>query len=271
MYLTRALFDCMDDSDCRIHLVHSAKTGGKDIEARMFRLFPPRLPTCKGGTVKQIFLNQTSTYCQAKFFSMELGLRQFVRSVIPACHDISKKTRSIMWLVYREPISRFLSHVHQTCSKNFDRRDNATKAACFRCVYDKELHPEDAEIWDRSVNSFNSQYANLLQFIRDNENFSGRYNVTTIAMDTADLSRFYASMNEEDDRRRGTGTGGGKMAGRGNRYLPVATTPLFVGLEKRKNVESIERCNFPMTSALIRELKPSIEAYREIQKSLRKH
>jgi len=76
------------------------------------------------------------------------------------------------------------------CNKNLDRRDNETVEACTRCSYDA-----DKEFWNRLVDNMNKDYMDLLDVV------TARIpNVTTMTIDTVDLSDFYQKVNYAEKR-----------------------------------------------------------------------
>jgi hypothetical protein len=234
-HFSEEIISCFRDNDCRIYYLHSKKTGGKDVEGRMFSLFPPHLQSyARGDNLKPLFLSNVQKYCAAKFTSYETDANTFLETVVPTCMGINtnrtSKSRGVILSTFREPIQRTLSYIHQTCNKNFDWRNRETRAACNGCSYD--LHRDYWEGWE---NITNEDYKGLRSV-----GMSRISNTMVLTMDTNDLKVFYDMTNL------------------------VGNHTFFKRLSQRQNQEKLGRCNFGMKSEMIRGLRFSSEVYRNL-------
>jgi hypothetical protein len=240
-HFSEQIISCFRDNDCRIYYLHCGKTGGQDVEGRMFSLFPPRLQSFffrDGKNLKSFFLSKVRKYCAAKFTSYEMDANTFLETVVPTCMEINtkrtSKSRGVILSTYREPIQRTLSYIHQVCNKNFDRRNKETRAVCKRCSYDL-----DSDYWDGYAKATNEDYKGL-----GSVGLSRISNTTVLTIDTNDLKLFYDMTNL------------------------VGNHTFFNGLSEHTNQEKVGRCNFGMKSEMIRALRFSSEVYRNLTMGL---
>jgi hypothetical protein len=260
------LVECFVDSDCSIYYFHTHKTGGTDVEKRFFQLFPPSLPNYSfRKPLKEVFENDVDKYCSAKFSSYQVQVDDdlFLNTILPTCMDYNYQTmktktneirssmhdddgggggpRAIVLATFREPIARTISSVHQVCNKNLQRRDNVTATACRRCSYSSDQEFWDAQFFERATYIYKS-IQNVI--------FSNSANTTVVMVDTMDLDDFYAAINQVAITRK--------------------YTSFLINVKPKKgqshhfNSEIIQRCNFAVTSEMIRKLQIPQMIYRNL-------
>ena len=226
--LVNVLTDCFDDADCRIYYLHFGKSGGTDLEERMFKVFPPYMDSYCGGSMMKCFHERSTKYCNAKFSSYQAESPFFLKTIVPSCMT-QTGSKAVVLVSFREPIQRGLSYIHQMCNKSFRRRNKSTRQACSRCSYE-----QDTDFWDGTVTHFNNEYKELQEVITANID-----NTSVLSVDSVDLTPLYER-------------------------LFAATNHTAFKRFRKANREETKRCDFGVTSEMLRRLAPSSEIYRNL-------
>lgn len=223
-----AIADCFTDKNCNILYYHFGKSGGSDIEDKMFGIFPPAMGSCCGADLMKQFNSTPKRFCRAKFSSYQVPKETFLEQILPTCMNMTN-TRALVLASFREPIRRGLSDIHQLCNKNIGLRTPEVRSACERCSYER-----DREFWDNRMTYFNKQYLGLLGIVT-----AQVPNTTVLTIESVDLSLFYSLLNTHSP---------------GNSF----------DLTTRSNPEEKSLCSFGFTSDMMRGLRLSEDVYRSL-------
>jgi len=219
---------CFTDDDCHIYYYHFGKSGGTGFEERAETMFPPRLDSCCNSRLMKRFRASPQTYCDAKFSSYQVSSRDFLERIVPTCMS-NNKTRGLILVSFREPLTRTLSYIHQMCNKNFKTRTPEGQQACRTCSYEK-----DKEFWNNLVQYASGQYQELYEVVA-----TKIPNTQVLTVDLVDLSELY-------------------------RDLWKATNHTAFTMKINANPEQTSRCNFGFKSEMFRGLRPASEIYRNM-------
>jgi hypothetical protein len=242
---------CVIDSNCRFIYHHVMKTGGTTIEDEMDKLFGMDFldSCCHDEIVEQVQQN-TAKYCNRKFMSYQVSGSQF-ESIVKTCmahhqHQQRKSPyqsqpqRAVVLFSYREPIARTLSNIHFMCNHDYvpDWRPKKLLEACDRCDFE-----QDQDVWMKWVDMTNTDYQELYyHVVRSSYLTSTESNINLLAIDTADVSRFFLHLKDA---------------------LPESYRA-NINETSVSNMEVKTRCSFGMTSSMIKGLHVSQEIYRNL-------
>jgi hypothetical protein len=230
--------DCTADPNCHFTYHHVSKTGGTTIEENMYPKFAqPIQSTCCHGRILKEFRADPEHYCAQKFTSWQVSKGKFIE-IVNTCRRLRPNSRTVVWTTFREPISTFVSLVHQMCNKNVNKRDPDKHKACEVCDYNNET----AAVWLEYAQSVEWQIKgayNTSHFFLDAPD------VTTVTMEPSDLNGFWQE---------------------------YTNTTLH-----SSNSEKLSLCSFRPTSHLVKALREAQNVYRhlvaglEVEKELLNH
>jgi len=223
--------DCARDWTCHFYFWHITKTGGTTLQRSFRKLFhQPAVKACCNDEVMGRFFENPDFYCRLKFSSYEVFGDQF-RSVVETCMKLLPDSRAIIFFTYREPIARLISNINHLCNKQLWKRKEALLRFCRRCVY-----APDTEVF---LNHFIEREHNGKYMYIHNLTEMDVRNVEVIFMDTMDINRCFEK-------------------------LKLDLQPDFNLTLLYNNIEKNTKCDFSVTSAIVRELAPSTMIYRNI-------
>eukprot|EP00978_Attheya_sp_CCMP212_P020180 scaffold57416_cov80-Attheya_sp.AAC.3 len=131
--------------------------------------------------------------------------------------------RMVALFTYREPNTRAVSHIHQICNRNPDRRSKEVLDICARCSYDTDPH---------FFNQFHD-VVKLYEQVLTNQTFlSLGEDVDFLALDNADITPFLKGLKDT---------------------LPVKYEDRFNLPNVKVNAEKRGTCDFGMTSGMMRD------------------
>jgi hypothetical protein len=93
-----------------------------------------RYGSCCGPYVVAQFRKFKNDKCAAAFSTYQIDSALFRDMIVPTCQALTRKVVALV--TYRDPVSRLVSWVHQTCNKNLNSRSPSVQTACARCDYD---------------------------------------------------------------------------------------------------------------------------------------
>jgi len=178
----------------------------------------------------QDFHKKAEAYCRFKYFSYQ-STGEDMRMIVETCMRLNSRANAIVWFTYREAISRFVSMVNQQCNKSFKIRRAEVQRFCYRCQC-RESDDSDNKVLKAFINSANKMYLSISSITQMNLN-----RVQVLLMDTMELSEFLNALSLE---------------------LPFRPSRIT------RNTERTDRCNFCITSKIIKELAPSIGVYQNL-------
>lgn len=222
------LAGCFHDANCRIYYYHLAKSGGTDLESKMFAYFSKRIDPCCNQRLMRRFRNDTDMHCQANFSSYEVTAPMFIDEIVPTCMNITGG-RAVILATFREPIQRTVSSIHQKCNKKFYARSVKLKRACTRCSY-----LQDKDFWNEFIEFSNHEYEMVKDVVT-----AKIPKTTVLTIDMTDLSILYGKLHS------------------------ISNHSAFLNKE-RVNSEETQRCDFGFTSEMMRRVRPSFEIYRNL-------
>ena len=238
--------DCITDKFCHIHYLHTQKTGGTTIENnfRTILHLKEKSKSCCWEKTIQRFAGDRKERCMRPFNSYQVYASDFYKIMLKGCKKVLKKemkksheSRRIVALAsFREPYEKTLSQIHQYCNKNPKRRTKEFLAMCKRCDYN-----EDQAEWDREiVDVTNHEYISL-----HNDLILGTasIDIPVLTIDTLDISSFFDDLKEN---------------------LPTKYASRLRDDDSFHNQERLKVCDFGFRSAMMRNLHPSLEAYRDL-------
>jgi hypothetical protein len=122
-----------------------------------------------------------------------------------------------------------VSHIHQMCNKNADRRSERVAAACARCSYD-----EYRDVWDGYAEEINHQMEAVHEVAYLHTNYSLPWERTSVfTMEAGDMSAFLQAWLPD------------------RRFVPY-------------NPENKSVCDFAMPSTMMKSLRPATNIYRQL-------
>jgi len=219
---------CIRDKHCHFYYWHLTKTGGTTITYNFKRVFPKifKRNSCCGDIAVRNFKKNVEAYCHSKFSSFEVP-GEDMRMIVETCMKINPRSSSIFMFTFREPISRFISWINELCNKK-KKRSVEWQRVCERCTY----APDTKTTLQLKIEQANKQYLSASYFTEMNLK-----NVQVLTLDTKDLSGFLETPSLQSD---------------------------FNVTSMLQNPEKKTKCDFGITSSIIRELAPSIGVYRNL-------
>ena len=239
--------DCITDEYCHIHYLHTTKTGGTTVESHFSNLFGLNIISCCGEYITRGFqIHRRKMKCSKEIIAVQFNASDFMNIPIKTCLDVyanqsassnaTRKHHIVALATFREPIAKTLSQIHQKCNKNLIIRTEDHKAMCERCDYD-----QDQSEWNRLyVDETNSEYTSIY-----NDLILGTAGlaIPVLTIDSLDISSFFQWLKTS---------------------LPSEYASKLEDSAKIKNGEISGRCNFGFRSAMMKNLQPSLEVYRNL-------
>jgi hypothetical protein len=217
--------DCTADPNCHFTYHHVSKTGGTTIEENMYPKFDqPIQSTCCHGRILKKFRDDPEHYCAQKFTSWQVSKGKFIE-IVNTCRRLRPNSRTVVWTTFREPISTFVSLVHQMCNKNVYKRDPDKQKACEVCDYNSET----AAVW--------LEYAQSVEW-----QIKGAYNTSHFFLDAPDVTTVTMEPND--------------LNGFWQEYTNTSL--------HSSNSEKLSLCSFRPTSHLVKALRMAQNVYRHL-------
>jgi hypothetical protein len=230
--MVAAFQECQADPHCHIFYHHAYKTGGTSLEKAMYQVFGEHSrKSCCNQAMVEDFAQRGEQLCRRKFVSWQVDSRTFFRFVRTCARQYLQhpKLRLLLLTTFREPIPMTVSHIHQICNKNADRRSARVVAACTRCSYD-----EYRDVWDGYAEEINRQMEAVREVAHLQTNCSLPWEQTSVfTMEAGDLSVFLQA------------------------WLPDQTFTPY-------NPENKNVCDFAMPSTMMKSLRPATAIYRQL-------
>jgi len=223
--------DCARDKLCHFYFWHITKTGGTTIERSFYQMFSlPIEKACCNNHMMERFMRDKDSYCRSKFSSYEVFGGQ-MRKVLETCMKLQPNSRAVLFFSFREPISRFFSHINHMCNINIEVRSEEWLKVCRRCTY-----AADTEVFlnEWIEKKHNQKYLSIYNITEMDVG-----NVQVLFLDTMDINEFVEKLKFEIQE-----------------YFNLTLVHI--------NIEHATRCDFRFTSAVVRELGPSSIIYRNI-------
>lgn len=201
---------------------------------------PTDLTCCHSKILQQLDANPAH-YCAQKFTSWQVNDAEYFR-VLAKCRKWSlsqgKSRRVVVWTTFREPVSMFLSLVHQMCNKNLNKRTPAKLKACLHCDYDVMTH-----VWEWYVETVTRQIHGSYRVshlqtdaVAKGVNAATLYNIShVVTLEPNDLNAFWDGYTNHTN----------------------ATLP-------RSNPEKLWHCSFRPSTELVKALGPAVNVYRKL-------
>lgn len=174
------------------------------------------------------FRNETERYCAEKFTSWQVSKNKFTE-IVETCHKIRPKSRTVVWTTFREPISTYVSLVHQMCNKNVYKREPHHARACEVCDFTNETAPVWLEYAQSVELQIKGAYHTSHYFLNDDR-------VTSVTMEPNDLNGFWKAFTNDNMRP--------------------------------SNKEENSLCSFRPTSQLVKSLREAQDVYRRLVSGL---
>lgn len=200
------------------------------MEENMFPLFNQDIElTCCHGRMLTKFRDNIEHYCSQKFTSWQVSKNKMVE-IVETCRRLRPKSRTVFFVTFREPISTFVSLVHQTCNKNVAKREAHIKRACEVCDFTNETAPTWLEYAQAVEFQIKGAYHTSHQWLNTTD-------VTSVTIEPNDLNQFWHDFTN---------------------------TTMHVS-----NVEENSLCSFRPTSHLVKSLRSAQNIYRRLVVGLR--
>jgi hypothetical protein len=209
------------------------------------RMFHP----CCDDKLMGNFLSSPDKFCLASFQSYQVLPSKFP-TILETCQRVYEKQnvtnhRMQLLVSIREPISRTLSFIHQQCNRNGRRRPKELLQACNRCNFD-----QDKDVWLGFADRTNKEYEDIHSLMAsrvimdadEKEPLKINRSIPVLALDLDDLSPFFQELK------------GILPDTHNNRFHRKSTF----------NKEELDRCNFHMSSEMIKALSKSTRSYRNL-------
>ena len=236
--MVEAFRDCKKDNDCRFVFHHAFKTGGTTIESVFENMFHQQhQKTCCDDEILQVFKSQRKYFCHEKFTSWQVHSDEFW-GVVQSCARMllkdpvaGNRSRWVVLTTFREVIEMTVSHIHQRCNKNLDRRSPRIMDACRACNYSQYT-----DVWDDYVAEINRQVTsiyNVAHYLAPNATALPMDRIQVFTMEPNDIDDFFYQWN------------------------PKFQFPA-------KNPEDHSLCNFRVPSSMMKKLRPAQELYRQL-------
>lgn len=217
--------DCENDPKCYFTYHHVAKSGGTSVEENMFPKFGQDTElTCCHGRMLNKFRADPERYCAQKFTSWQVSKNKFTE-IVETCQKLRPDSRTVVWTTFREPISTYVSLIHQMCNKNTDKREPHHAQACEVCDFTNET----AAVWLEFAQSVELQIKGAYY---TSHYFLNRTDVTTVTMEPNDLNDFWNTYTDSPMRL--------------------------------SNKEENSLCSFRPTSQLVKTLREAQDVYRRM-------
>lgn len=130
------------------------------------------------------FRDDPERYCNQKFTSWQVSTNKFCE-IVDTCNKLQPGRRTVVWVTFREPISTFVSLIHQMCNKNVYKRDDDKRIACEVCAYTNET----AWAWNEYAQSVENQLKGA--YLTSHRYLNATYNMETVVMEPNDLNAFW--------------------------------------------------------------------------------
>lgn len=222
--------DCENDPNCYFTYHHVAKSGGTSVEENMFPRFDQEVElTCCHGRILEKFRLDPERYCAQKFTSWQVSKNKFTE-VVETCQKLRPQSRTVVWTTFREPISTYVSLIHQMCNKNVAKREVHHAQACDICDFTNET----AAVWLEFAQSVELQIKGAYY---TSHYFLNNTAVKTVTMEPNDLNDFWQTYTE--------------------------------GPMKLSNKEENSLCSFRPTSQLVKSLREAQDVYRRMVTGLK--
>jgi len=221
--------NCVRKENCVFYFWHIAKTGGTTMNfnfENLFRLKIEKNTCCMEGAM-WFFEKNVTAHCFSKSSSYEVTGDQ-MRMIVETCTKLRPSSNAIVMFTYREPVARFVSKINHLCNKRYKTRSAYMQMACDRCAYE----PDTKDFFQKLILQQNNLYLAAPHIAK--MNFE---NVQVLLVDTMDLYRFLGTLS---------------------------LLPGFNAIKMIKNVAYTKRCDFGITSEIIKELSTSVKVYRNL-------
>lgn len=216
---------------------HAFKTGGTTIESVFETIFQQQHhKTCCDDEILKDFKKRRSQFCHAKFSSWQVHSDEFW-GIVHSCAEMlseepsGNKTRWVVLSNFREVIEMTVSHIHQRCNKNLDRRPPRILAACQACNYS-----EYTDVWDGYVDEINRQVDSVFKvahYLAPNQLSMPWDRIQVFTMEPNDIDDFFYQWNPD------------------YKFPP-------------QNAEELSTCNFRVPSIMMKKLRPAQALYRQL-------
>jgi len=222
---------CARDELCYFYFWHIAKSGGTTITNIFYKTFSihPFESGCCRGRMMERFKENTNTYCRKKFLTYQVTGRQ-MREVVQTCTKLQPDSRAVLFVVMREPISKFISSVGQLCNKMLSHIDEDWLKVCDRCAY----VPDTEATLNKQIKVSNKIYTDISKIIE-----MDIQNVQVLLLDTVYINRMVET-------------------------LGIDLQPDFNVTLRYRNIAITSPCDFGATSAVVKLLAPSVMIYHNI-------
>jgi len=217
--------NCIEDGQCHFWYWHMVKTGGTTIDLFFQRQFPNNFTKHNIWTDPRMktFHKNAAAFCRAKVFSYQCTGEE-MRVAVETCMKLNPRSRAIVLVSYREPISKFVSLVNQICNKRFEERSEEVQSFCRSC----DCRDSDSTQLKNFIENTNKAFLSVSSITQMNLN-----EVQVLLLDTYELSEFLKAQNFEQS----------------------------IKATLKKNRGQTQICDFCVTSDIIKELAPSIGVY----------
>ena len=238
--------NCIIDRFCHIHYLHTQKTGGTTIENKFKKILnmKEKLKSCCWEKTIKRYAEDRTERCMRPFNSYQVYASDFYKIMLKGCRKVYQKemkkgneSRRIVALAsFREPYEKTLSQIHQYCNKNSKRRTKEFLAMCKRCDYNEDQAEWDREIVDVTNHEYLSLHDDLILG-------TAGIDIPVLTIDTLDISSFFDDLKEN---------------------LPTKYASRLRDEDSFYNQERLKVCDFGFRSAMMKNLHPSLEAYRDL-------
>ena len=223
---------------CHLIYQHVQKTGGRAMENFLARLLQvSRAKACCLEEMRQRFYNDIPSFCTRIFQSYEVY--DGFDAMVQTCQEVYQKNgtgnHKIMVLTtLREPVERSLSQINHFCNKNLNRRTPELQAACRACNHSSHL-----EVWNDFPHRANDEYQTVAKEALHSE--QDRYFLDISDMDSM-IQQLQEALPEE--------------------FLAKRKAAFEDFFQSKINPEIIRRCDFVMSSSMMKAYRPSKSLYK---------
>jgi hypothetical protein len=230
-YIDRPDQMCVRDENCVFYFWHIAKSGGTTMSwnfSKQFRLI--KLNTCCGEKAIRKFKRKVKEYCFSKFSSFEVTGDQ-MRMIVETCMKLRPNSSAIVMFTFRDAVSRFVSSINHRCNQHRYRHKITTsvwRKFCDRCAY----APDTQDLFKELISGQNNLYLSASHITDMNLT-----NVQVLSLNTLDMRTFWRTLRDR---------------------------PGFKVSALARNYAKIVFCDFGITHEVIKELRASVEVYRNL-------
>ncbi len=256
------LLRCLGEPKCHVMYHHIPKTAGTFIASSLYPVFEAgrqyiSSKWCCFEIIMEKFFNNTEDYCTKRKMGVYEVTGSQYSQVLETCEkQYSKKGHTFVGLVTtREPVQRTISLIHQQCNGGYETKNSRYQAFCRNCTYDM-YSPDSVLFWQQFVDDSNIAYQEMEKYISARKSRPHMSQATTSNNSGVKNSAIKSPILVID-----------------NSMIDDLFNILNVGLAKNNhssihqgesNTEILSICNFGMTSAMLRLLRPASSIFLDL-------